>query len=199
MPVWPKRLFVFGINLLSAAAELNLLQRGGGAALQARAFKHLVRRLASTKHWRAAGVRNGMRYEAFRTLVPPCTYAQLATPIARTARGETDVLWPGKCALFALTPGNTSAQRKYLPVTEEMLAHFRRAELESLLYFTARVRHAGCSRAATSPTAASTPSGPSPAPNTPRPTPATSARSLRSTCRRGPSVTFSSPAPPSRR
>ena len=146
MPAWPKSLFLFGINMLAAAAELNLLQRRGTAALQARVFKRLIRQLARTKHWRTAGVEPGMGYEKFRARVAPCTYAHLATPIARMARGEADILWPGTCALYALTPGNASAQRKYLPVTEEMLTHLRRAALESLLYYTVRMRHAAVFR-----------------------------------------------------
>ena len=69
MPAWPKSLFLFGINMLAAAAELNLLQRRGTAALQARVFKRLTRRLALTKHWHTAGIEAGMNYEKFRARV----------------------------------------------------------------------------------------------------------------------------------
>ena len=58
-------------------------------------------------------------------------------------RGETDVLWPGRCTFFAVSPGTTAVRAKYLPITEEMLAHFRRAGFDSLLYYTVRVRQAG--------------------------------------------------------
>ncbi|MBI5771754.1 MAG: GH3 auxin-responsive promoter family protein [Verrucomicrobia bacterium] len=142
MPAWPKSVFVFGINLLSAAAELNLLQRGGAAALQARVFKRLVRQLAQARHWRETGVTAGMNYETFRTHVAPCTYARIAPQVGRMIHGERDVLWPGKCSLFALTSGTTDARPHYLPMTGDLLDHLQRAELESLLYFNVRMRNA---------------------------------------------------------
>ena len=145
MPAWPKSLFKFGVNMLAAAAELNLLQRGGAVALQARAFKRLTRQLGATSFWRAAGIEPGIGYEAFRARVAPRSHAQLAPAIARMQRGESDVLWPGPCSLFALTPG-TAGERKYVPVTNELLAHFRRAELEALLFHCVRMRHAGVFR-----------------------------------------------------
>lgn len=128
--------------MLSAAAELNLLQRGGAAALQERVFKRLVRQLAATRHWQEAGVRPGMRYEEFHARVAPCNYARLAPQIGRMIRGESDVLWPGKCSLFALTSGTTDVRPHYLPMTGDLLAHLQRAELESLLYFNVRMRNA---------------------------------------------------------
>ena len=145
MPAWPKSLFLFGVNVLAAAAELNLLQRGGAVALQARAFKRLTRRLGATSFWREAGVEPGIRYEAFRTRVALRAHAQLAPAIARMQRGESDVLWPGRCSLFAITPG-TAGEKKYVPITNELLAHFRRAELEALLFHCVRARHAGVFR-----------------------------------------------------
>jgi hypothetical protein len=145
MPAWPKGPYVFAANLLAAAAELNLLQRGGAAALQMRAFKRLTRRLGTVAFWREAGIEPGMRYEAFRARVAPRGHAQLAPAIARMQRGECDVLWPGRCDLFALTPG-TAGEKKTLPVTNELLAHFRHAELEALLFHSVRARHAGVFR-----------------------------------------------------
>ena len=53
-------------------------------------------------------------------------------------RGEAGVLWPGFCANYAVSSGTTAGRTKYLPVTADMLAHFRQAGLSSLLYYTAR-------------------------------------------------------------
>jgi hypothetical protein len=53
--------------------------------------------------------------------------------------GEPDVLWPGRCEFFAVSSGTTAGPTKFLPVTDDMLAHFRRAGLDSLLYYTVRV------------------------------------------------------------
>src|SRR6185295_18868044 len=73
------------------------------------------------------------------------SYAQFATLIGRMQHGEADLLWPGKCSLYALTPG-TTGDRKYLPMTDELLAHLRRAELQALLFHCVRARHAGVFR-----------------------------------------------------
>jgi hypothetical protein len=61
-------------------------------------------------------------------------------------RGGADVLWPGCCALFALSAGTTDGRPKELPVTDELLAHVRQARAASLWYYTARTGHAGIFR-----------------------------------------------------
>lgn len=146
MPVWSKQLHTFGAGLLTAAAEWRLRQRRGAVAAQERTFKRLMPRLAAASFWRAAGVEAGMRYEDFSARIAPQTYEQLSGAIGQMARGQSDILWPGRCSLFAVTSGTTGDQPKYLPVTEEMMAHFRTAGFESLLYYTVRARHAGVFR-----------------------------------------------------
>ena len=146
MPAWPKSLFVFGVNMLTAAAEWKLRRKRGAIAMQERSFDRLTRRLAATAFWRDSGVVAGMSYESFSARVPLRGYEQLAPAIERMKRGESDVLWPGRCAFFAVTSGTTAGGSRFLPVTEELLAHFHRAGLDSLLYYTVRVRHAGVFR-----------------------------------------------------
>ncbi len=146
MMAWSKSFHTFGAGLQTAAAEWRLRQKHGAIGEQARAFRELVTRLAATSHWREAGIAPGQRYEDFAARVAPCTAEQLAPAIGRMKRGEPNVLWPGRCALFAVSSGTTSGQKKYLPITEEMLAHFRKTSFESLLYYTVRVRHAGVFR-----------------------------------------------------
>jgi hypothetical protein len=58
-------------------------------------------------------------------------------------RGEADVLWPGRCALFALTAGTSTGEARAVPVTEELMQHVRRAGLDALLYYMVRARNAG--------------------------------------------------------
>src|SRR5205085_3839088 len=79
-----------------------------------------------------------MSYTSFQKRVPLHTYGQLSASIERMRRGEADVLWPGKCPFYAVTSGTTTGTPKSIPVTFEMLAHFRRAGLESLLYYCSR-------------------------------------------------------------
>ncbi len=146
MPAWPKSFYTFGVNLLTAAAEWRLRQKRAAPGVQARIFATLTGRLAATSFWREAGVEAGMDYESFRARVAPRGYEQFAPAIERMKRGEADVLWPGRCAFFAVSSGTTAGPTKYLPVTEELLGHFRRASLDSLLYYTVRVKHAAAFR-----------------------------------------------------
>ena len=146
MTACSKSLHIFGVGLLTAAAEWRLRQKRGAPEAQQRVFRRLATKLAATSYWRGAGVEPGMTYGNFAARVGPRTYEQLAPAVERMKRGEADVLWPGRCSLFALSPGTTTGQPKCLPITEEMLAHFRKAAFDSLLYYTVRVKHAGVFR-----------------------------------------------------
>ncbi len=145
MPVWPKSIYTFGLNLQTAAAEWRLRQKRADGGAQKRIFDSLTPKLALTSYWRESGVVAGTSYDNFQARVAPRSYEQLAPAIERMKRGEADVLWPGRCSFFAQTSG-TTGPAKQVPVTEEMLEHFRRAELDSLLYYTVRMRHAAVFR-----------------------------------------------------
>jgi hypothetical protein len=136
MPDWSKNFHVFGAGLSTAAAEWRLRRRRSAPAAQARTFRQLLPKLAGTSFWRGAGVEAGMDYPAFSRRIAPQSYEQITPAIGRMARGEPDVLWPGRCPLFAISAGTAEGQPRYLPVTEELLAHFRTAEFEALLYYT---------------------------------------------------------------
>lgn len=146
MPVWPQSFYSFGLSLQTAATEWKLRKKRSAPAAQARAFASLTTRLAATSVWKKAGIEAGMPYAKFRSRVPLQTYEQLEPAIERMIRGEADVLWPGRCTLFARTCGTSLGRPKLLPVTEELLAHFRAAGLDALLYYTVRVKHAGAFR-----------------------------------------------------
>jgi hypothetical protein len=146
MPVWPKSFYTFGVNLKTAGAEWKLRHKRGAEKAQHQALARLTPRLATTSYWKRAGVEAGMPYAKFQARVPLRSPEHLAPAIAQMQRGERDVLWPGRCALFALTAGTSTGTPHALPVTEELLAHFRRAGLDALLYYTVRVRHAGAFR-----------------------------------------------------
>jgi hypothetical protein len=146
MAALPRSFLTFGAGLLSARAGMRLRRTRGGAGHQRRAFRLLVPKLAVGSVWKAAGIERGMSYEDFRKKVPLQTYEGLAPHIERMKAGEADVLWPGKCQIYAVTSGTTSGHAKFLPVTEAMLRHFRRSGMDSILWYTARVGHAGVFR-----------------------------------------------------
>lgn len=146
MPVWPKSFFNYGASLLTAHTAWRLRRKSGAVRAQHAALAALIRRLAATSFWREAGLEAGATYETFRTRIAPRSHEQLAPAIERMMRGESDVLWPGQCVLFANTAGTTTGHPRQVPVTEEMLAHFRSARRDALLYYTARVGHAGVFR-----------------------------------------------------
>jgi hypothetical protein len=146
MLVWPKSLYSLGLSLRTAGMERKLRQHRAGIPDQQRILQTLLPSLAATTVWGRLGVESGMSYETFRERVPLQTYEQLAPAIARMTQGESDVLWPGRCALFALTAGTTTGERRPIPMTEEMLGTVRRAGLDALLYYTVRVRHAAVFR-----------------------------------------------------
>jgi hypothetical protein len=78
--------------------------------------------------------------------VPLHTYERLAPALAQTARGERDILWPGRCTLFARTAGTSTGTPRLIPITEEMLAHVRHAGYDAALFYTVRAKHAGAFR-----------------------------------------------------
>jgi hypothetical protein len=146
MPAWPKSFYSFGANLLTAGAEWRLRKKRSAIGTQERTLAGLTGHLAAASFWRESGVVANMPYADFRTRIAPRTYEQFAPVIERMRRGEADVLWPGQCSFYAVSSGTTAGRTKYLPVTEEMLGHFRRAGLDSLLYYTVRVKHAAMFR-----------------------------------------------------
>lgn len=146
MPVLPKSLVTLGASLLTARTAGKLRRRGTALPAQEKALAGLVARLAATEQGRKLGLARGQRYAEFARRVPPRTYEQFLPQIERMKRGEADVLWPGRCAFFAVSSGTTAGRTKYLPITEDMLRHFRQAGLASLFYYTARVGHAGVFR-----------------------------------------------------
>lgn len=129
--------------VLTATTAAKLRRRNRARPAQQAAYESLKARLAGASFWREGGIEPGLRYEDFRARVPLRGHEQFAPAIARMQAGETDVLWPGACVFFAATAGTTTRRSRLVPVTAEMLAHFREATRDALLYYTARVGHAG--------------------------------------------------------
>jgi len=106
---------------------------------QQRSWRAWAARAATTAYGRQHGIEAGMSYARFQDRVPPRTYEAFAPWIDRMKRGEADILWPGRCAYYAVSSGTTAGRTKFLPVTPDLLGHFRQAGLDSLMMYTARV------------------------------------------------------------
>lgn len=146
MPVLPKSLVILGASFATARTARRLRRAATGAHEQQRALAGLLPPLAATTRGRELGLEAVLPYRTFAARAPVCGYEHLSPYVERMKRGEADVLWPGRCAFYAVSSGTTAGPSKWLPVTEEMIAHFRRTGLASLMYYSARVGHAGVFR-----------------------------------------------------
>src|SRR6185312_9955543 len=137
-----KALIAAGAGVLARRAARRLAGPDRSVPAQAAAFRALAPRLARASHWGEMGLEPGIGYQQFRARLPLSTYESLVLEIDRMKRGAADVLWPGRCELYAVSSGTTAGPTKHLPVTAEMLRHFRKAGLDSLLWYAARAGHA---------------------------------------------------------
>jgi hypothetical protein len=116
--------------------RLNRL--GDGLQAQQDCLRQLCDGYSRTRFGKENGLVSGMPYEQFRQTVPLRTYEDFHPWVERMKRGEPDVLWPGQCRFFAVSSGTTAGRTKYLPVTREMVRHFSRTGLDSLLFLANR-------------------------------------------------------------
>lgn len=149
----PPRMFSPTRSLLNVGASFMTTRtvrklRDGANAVpeQDRALDYLTGQLARTAYGKAHHITPKMDYGAFQANVPLQTYEGFMPYIERMKSGQADILWPGHCNFYAVSSGTTAGRTKYLPVTGDMLEHFRKAGLDSLLYYTARVGHTGIFR-----------------------------------------------------
>ena len=149
----PPRMFSPTRSLLTVCVSFLTTRTAGklrdgkdAVPAQERTFASLCAQLASTVYGRLHGIEARMTYTQFQARVPLQTYEGFIPHIERMKAGEPNVLWPGHCSFYAVSSGTTAGRTKYLPITEGMLEHFRKAGLDSLLYYTARVGHTGVFR-----------------------------------------------------
>lgn len=138
MSAMPKGLLTAGARFLSARTNRRLHDPGRILPAQQKTFTRLTSAMARCSFGRENGIHPGMTYAQFQATIPLRAYEQFNEPIERMKRGEADVLWPGRCAHYAVSSGTTAGRTKYLPITAAMLDHFRQAGLDSLLYYTVR-------------------------------------------------------------
>jgi len=128
---WLQHLVAWGAALRTA----RMARRDAADAVlrrQGETLRTLMRRFAATEFGREQGLSPGMSYARFRSRVAPRVYEDLVPAIERMKAGAADVLWPGRCAHYAVSSGTTAGRTKYLPVTREMLGHFRMTGLDTL-------------------------------------------------------------------
>lgn len=135
---WLQRAVAFGAAARTARLARRLRAPDAARDAQDSAWRTLTGRLAATTFGRANGIERVASYADFQARVAPRGYEAFVPWIERMKRGEADVLWPGRCAHYAVSSGTTAGRTKYLPVTREMLAHFQRAGLDSLCFHARR-------------------------------------------------------------
>ena len=135
-----------GVSFLTTRTARKLRDGKDAVPAQERTFAHLCSRLAATAYGRIHSLDAKTTYAQFQARAPLQTYEGFLPYIERMKLGEADVLWPGHCSFYAVSSGTTAGRTKYLPVTDGMMEHFRKAGLDSLLYYTARVGHNGVFR-----------------------------------------------------
>ena len=138
---WWRGLLASAAGLAGQRRRARLTAPGAVGAGQDAAWTGLCRGWSGTAFGREHNLRPGISASAWRAL-PPRRYEEFQPWIERMKAGEPDVLWRGRCPYFAVSSGTTAGRTKYLPVTKEMLDHFRRTGLDSLQLYAGRVGHA---------------------------------------------------------
>jgi hypothetical protein len=134
----PKTLIRAGARFLTSRTVRKLRAPQTTLPAQEKTFRELIAALSTCAFGRENGLGATMSYAAFQSKVPLRTYENFVPYIERMKHGDADVLWPGQCGHYAVSSGTTAGRTKYLPITAAMLEHFRKAGLDSLLYYTAR-------------------------------------------------------------
>ncbi len=120
--------FAFFISL-----QINKLRKNA-LKFQDQIFDGLIKTGAKTAFGQDHGFEGIRNYEDFKKRVPIRDYEQLKPYIDRVARGEENVLWPGKPAYLAKTSGTTSGI-KYIPISKDSMPEHIRAARNALLNY----------------------------------------------------------------
>ncbi len=140
---WLRRAVMIGATVQTLRVARRLRRAADERGIQEATYRRLIDAISRTAFGMREGIRSELPYAEFAGRIVPRTYEQVAPWIERMKAGEADVLWPGRCSYFAVSSGTTQGRTKYLPVTSEMLAHFRHAGMDSLCFYA---RRAGSAR-----------------------------------------------------
>lgn len=142
MTLAPRFLVLLWAKLRLAHFRRRLASTGRDAAGQQAAFAAAMARAENTEFGREHRLEAATTYLQFRDRVPLRTHEHYKPYVGRMGAGYPDVLAPGTCTLFAESAGTTGAGPAYLPVPDEMLAHFRTALRDALFLYAVRAGHA---------------------------------------------------------
>ena len=90
-------------------------------------FNYLIKKGINTKFGQEHYFNKKTNYTSFKNQIPVRSYEELEPYIAKTRKGEKDVLWPGEVKWFAKSSGTTNSKSKFIPITKESLydCHFK--------------------------------------------------------------------------
>ncbi|MGF1627615.1 MAG: GH3 auxin-responsive promoter family protein [Alphaproteobacteria bacterium] len=115
--------------------RLSVLERQDAAAIQWRQLERMLRRAADTRFGRDHGFAAIRDLDGFRRRVPLRRYEDFWSAYWQPEFPRLDnVTWPGTVRYFAKTSGTSSGDSKYVPVTSEIMAGYRRAVLDMLAF-----------------------------------------------------------------
>lgn len=138
MTLAPAFLVKFLASYRAARLRHRLAAGGPGVAAQQTALARLCGALARTEFGRLHGLPAGADLATFRQRVPLRRVEEFRGWIERMAGGASDVLWPGRCRHFVYTAGTVTGTPRPLPVTADLLAHYRGALADALLLHVLR-------------------------------------------------------------
>ncbi len=100
-------------------------------SLQRQVLRSLLERGRDTDYGRrydfASILRERDFVSAYRYRVPSAEYEDIRPLVMRMIRGESNLLWPGRCRDFAQSSGTSGGKSKYIPITDASLSgnHYR--------------------------------------------------------------------------
>lgn len=95
--------------------------------LQRNVLRSLIQRARNTevgrRHDFVSMLREKTPERVWSTRVPTVEYEDIRRDVMRMLRGESDVLWRGRCRDFAQSSGTSGGKSKFIPVTDDSLSH----------------------------------------------------------------------------
>ncbi len=91
--------------------------------IQDEQLKSIIGKAAKTQFGQAHRFADIESYAQFAGRVPVVDYESYAPYVERMLKGEANVAWPGEIHWFAKSSGTTNAKSKFIPITDDSLAH----------------------------------------------------------------------------
>ena len=108
--------------------------KGDSTRIQRDVLNSLLRKASATQFGLDHGFRDFLSspdpYSEYVESVPTIHYEDIRDTVMRMVKGESNVLWPGRCKDFAQSSGTSGGKSKYIPITSESLKgnHYRGGE-----------------------------------------------------------------------